>query len=58
MQIILPCDAPTLRAMAMNKVDMGRTTALVDETVESELALLLYKEIVFSRQLDKQRMKL
>lgn len=58
MQIILPCDAPTLRAMTMNKMNVQRTTALIDQTVESELALLLYKEIVFARQLDKQRMKL
>lgn len=58
MQIILPCDAPTLRAITMNKINVQRTTALIDQTVESELALLLFKEIVFSRQLDKQRMKL
>lgn len=58
MQIILPCDAPVLRAMTMNKINLRRTTALIDPVVEKELALMLYKEIVFNRQLDKLKMKL
>lgn len=58
LQIILPCDAPIVRAMALDKISLQRTSARIDPVVESELAILLYKEIVFARQLDKIRMKL
>jgi len=47
-----------VRAMAMEKIGLQRTSAYINPVVECELAILLYKEIVFSRQMDKLRMKL
>lgn len=52
LQIILPCDAPQLRQLVIKKQNLGRTGDWIDIAVENELALLLYKEIVFSRQLE------
>ena len=57
LQILMPCDAPDLRAEISQRVCVDERGYL-DPVVERELALLLEKEIHFNRLLEYQKQKL
>lgn len=52
LQVILPCDAPELRMVIINRENITNGLSRIDPVVEHELAVLLYKELVFQRQIE------
>ena len=58
LQILLPCESVELRTLLLRKQNLLSHAGFLDFNIEKELSMLVYKEILFARQLETLKMQL